>query len=127
MEYIQTFVTQPHEKRILRSTNLKTKYPDRAPFVLDRATSNTPNCSDHLFLIPLNTTIQTLFILLRSRVPQTSKQGLFLYIDNTPLQPNKLVSEIAKCHTSNDGFIYITYAVENVFGRNETLNQDIPY
>jgi microtubule-associated protein 1 light chain len=126
MEYITSFRLKSLDERQTKYMNLRKKYPDRFAFVIDRADSKGPEIDSHLFLVPSSTVLSTLQIILRSRVKLNQTNSLFLFVTTfnneektnsiVLSQPSKSISQIWKQYASNDGFVYIVYALENAFG-----------
>jgi GABA(A) receptor-associated protein len=107
------------ENRIIHSTALLKKYPDRVPVVI-RRNSNDKILRDidkEKYLIPKNLQVNEIQVIIRKKITLDSKQALFIFVGNGVLVPmNVSIEEIYNSYKNNDGFLYIIYTAENTFG-----------
>lgn len=102
------------EERLSISTNIKQKYPDRIPIIV-----NTTDfvMDKYKFLSPANINIHKLLISIRKSIQKLNpNEALFLLINNTIPNNTSLISELYNEYKNNDGFLYITITKESVFG-----------
>jgi GABA(A) receptor-associated protein len=117
--YITEFKKNSLDKRTELNTQLKTKYPDRLGIIVSkRENSQAPDISKKKFLAPSDITMHQLIYIFRKRINLKESQGVFFFINNTLLLSSSgtLIGEIYNKHKEKDGFLYITYDVENTFG-----------
>jgi len=107
------------ENRIIYSTALLKKYPDRVPVVI-RRNSNDKILRDidkEKYLIPKNLQVSEIQVIIRKKITLDSKQALFIFVGSGVLVPmNASIEEIYVEYKNNDGFLYIVYTAENTFG-----------
>lgn len=114
---INTMDNIPFEKRLSESMRLRDKYPDRVPVVITKANgSNIQDIDKRKYLVPHNHTVGQFVYIIRKRIHLSPEKAIFIFVDNVlPPTAELLVSVYDRCK-DNDGFLYITYSGENVFG-----------
>ena len=118
MSYIKDFKNKYSvDYRIKESERLKQKYPDRIPIILDKqVNSDIQNIDKQKYLVPNDFTVGQFYFLIRKRLNINKEQALFLMINNIMITNSSLISQLYKEYKDKDGFLYITYQGENVFG-----------
>lgn len=109
--------------RLAETTRIKQKYPDRAPVICERAHSNTMYSSldKKKFLIPTDLNCGKFTFVIRQRMKLNAEEAIYLYVDfngsSIMVSNNELIKSIyMKYKDKEDGFLYIKYSNENVFG-----------
>ena len=118
-EAMQTFQDErSFSKRQQESAQLMSKHPDRVPVIVY---GSEPNILPYLKLLVLrNSTVGALLCTIRKQQQLTAEASIFLFVNNQVIPPvSSLVSQVYHEHRHEDGFLYITYALENVFGGSE--------
>lgn len=94
------------------------KHPDRIPIIVekDRKTKNIPVIDRCKYLVPKDFSVAQLLYVVRKRVKLSPEQGLFFFVGDQLVTTSSLLSEMYDKYKDQDGFLYITYAGENVFG-----------
>lgn len=115
--YFQSFIRKPLEERKQVADNIICKFPDRIPVLIDRiAKSNLPVTVQHKFLVPKDVTVGLFMIEIRKSIQIGSEQAMFLFVNGTLPSPSTLMSTIYLANRNEDGFLYVMYSGENVFG-----------
>lgn len=126
MEFLRDFQRDDWTNRLAKAQQLRQKYPDRVPIILDRANATTPKPTSHRFLVPTHiqgdtnqlTTVGHFLRIVRSHVPSlTADQAIYVFVNNSTLPVlsaplNQLYTE----HQEKDGFLYLTFSTESTFG-----------
>ena len=103
--------------RLAGSTNIKNKYPDRVPIIVERyRDANLPNIDKSKYLVPKDMTLGQFIYVIRKRIKLESNQALFIWINNGLVTSSKTMMEIYSENKDEDGFLYIDYTNENTFG-----------
>jgi GABA(A) receptor-associated protein len=111
------------EDRSRASAKLLERYPDRIPVVVDRPPNSfarpdsIPPIGKHKFLVPNDLIMGKFIHEVRKHIKIDSQQSLFLFVNGTLMPNNESVARIYSRQKDPDGFLYITYATENTFGR----------
>lgn len=96
------------------------KYPDRIPIICEKLTdmknNDIPNIDKSKYLVPLDLTISQFLYVIRKRIKLPAEKAIFLFVGRTIPASSVFISEIYSHHKDADGFLYITYSGENVFG-----------
>ena len=104
------------EKRIAESKNIRRKYPDRIPIIVESSDTNIPKIDKKKFLVPNDITCGQFLYVIRKRIKLNSEKALFLFINNRLPPSSSLMSTIDTDNVNKDGFLYIQYSGENTFG-----------
>lgn len=108
------------EDRIKESTRIKEKYPDKVPIIVTKSKSaqkNLVNIDRNKFLAPEDLTIGQFLTVIRKRINIAEAESIFLFIDDNTMPPSSSsLTMVYNEHKNEDGFLYITYCSENVFG-----------
>jgi GABA(A) receptor-associated protein len=106
------------EYRLAESSRITTKYPDRIPIICEKATSqrDIPTIDKNKYLVPFDLTIGQFVYVIRKRMKLKSEEALFLFISNFIAPSSCSLYELYHKFKDPDGFLYIQYSKENVFG-----------
>lgn len=106
------------EKRKTESQNMRDKYPDRIPCIIERAASSKnslPLIDKKKFLVPGHMTFGQLILIIRKRIKLDPEQAIFLFVNNVIPPSTQTMDQVYKEH-QKDGFLLATYAAESTFG-----------
>ena len=107
-------------QRINESSRIMNKYPDKIPIICEKSTdkknSNVPNVDKSKYLVPRDLTISQFLYVIRNRMKLPAEKAIFLFVNGMIPPSSAFVSQIYANHKDVDGFLYITYSSENVFG-----------
>ena len=95
------------------------KHPGRIPiYVHKHARSKKTKCDlvKHKFLVPTDITVGQFVYIIRKHLRLESEQGIFIFVNNTLPPTSMLLSQIYSEHSDPDGFLYIAFSYESVFG-----------
>jgi len=103
--------------RLGESTRIRTKYPDRILVLIQRkANSKAPFIEKQKYLVGSDMTVAQLLYSLRKKVKIDPSQALFFFIhEHIPISSSSM-QQVYHEHKSSDGFLYMTYDIENTFG-----------
>ncbi|XP_062454310.1 microtubule-associated proteins 1A/1B light chain 3C-like [Rhea pennata] len=105
--------------RMHEVTEIRLKYPNKIPVVVERyqKEKNLPPLSRTKFLVSQDLPLSQFAVTLRTRLCLASSQTFYLLVDNRGL-PNMTATmqELYRDHKDEDGFLYLTYASQEVFG-----------
>ncbi len=112
---------QTFEQRLNESTNIKNKFPDRIPVIVEVALSasrDLPKIDKNKFLVPGDLSLGQFIFIIRRRLILPPEKALFIFVNNNLPLTSNLMREIYGNYKDDDGFLYIKYASENTFGKN---------
>jgi len=106
------------ETRKKESNKIKVKYPNRYPIIISKGDKCDLDAIDKTkFLIPGDLTMGQIIYIVRKRIKLNETDSLFLFINDKILPPSSsIISSVYDEHKDDDGFLYISYCNENVFG-----------
>lgn len=108
------------EKRLDESQRILKKYPEKIPVICEIAKgkekSDLPKIDKCKFLVPHDLTAGQLLLILRNRMKLSAEKAIFIFIGNTIPKCTDNIKDIYARFKDEDGFLYITYSSENVFG-----------
>lgn len=105
------------DKRKAESDRIRLKYPDRVPIICEKAEkSDIQQIDKHKYLCPADISVGQFQFVIRKRIKLTAEQAIFLFVNGVLPPANALLSQVYKEHADSDGFLYVNYAGEGVFG-----------
>jgi GABA(A) receptor-associated protein len=109
--------THTLEERINESKRVMNTYTDRIPIICEKhRNSKIPDIKKKKYLVPKDLTVGQFIHVLRKQINIDSKIGLFIFINNNILKNSEIIYDCYEKHKDPDGFLYIKYDFENVFG-----------
>lgn len=118
LESMDIFKTSTVEQRRATSTEIRSKYPDRIPIIVTPNSDKTPAIDKSKLLVHGDSTAGRTIVEIRKKIPGLgSEQALYAFCGNTLMPTSMLMSQVYDNYKNpDDGFLYITYALENTFG-----------
>ncbi len=116
-DFFQSFLKISLEERQQLSNQILSQYYDRIPVLVDKIRkSPLPNIPKNKFLVPTHITIGAFIHQIRNSISLGSDQGLILFVNETIPSTSSIIGAVYEKYKNEDGFLYITYTGENVFG-----------
>ena len=105
------------EQRSIDSLLVMTKYPDRIPVIIEKYySSKLVDIDRKKYLVPRDMTVGQLMYTIRKRIKLTPDKAIFIFVNNINPHSSLLIYELYDKYKDNDGFLYIIYQEESVFG-----------
>ena len=105
------------DQRSAESSRVLAKYPDRIPIICERnKRSQMPQIDKHKYLVPLDITFGQFIYVIRKRLRLEAEKAIFLFVKGIIPPCNATLNEYYHHYKDEDGFLYVTYALENTFG-----------
>jgi len=107
------------EQRQQESARIREKYPERVPVICERAerSQSVIDIDKKKYLVPSDLTVGQFMFVIRKRLKLPPEQAIFLFVNGTIPPTGSLMSQVYEDYRDEDGFLYINYAGENIFGR----------
>ena len=116
-EYSPFKNTYPYISRYHESSRVLNKYPDRVPVICEKSrNSKMDEIDKHKYLVPNELTCGQFIYVIRKRLKLPAEKAIFIIVNGTIPPTSSTISEIYHKNKSEDGFLYVTYTSENVFG-----------
>lgn len=107
----------PLKQRQHETQEIRKRYPDRLPVICEPYGNDTPPVDKTKYLVPQDLSIAQLNYVIRKRLSLPPDKTLFFFAGNTiPCSTTSLTRIYDNFH-HQDGFLYLTYATQNAFGR----------
>ncbi|KAJ8567814.1 hypothetical protein K7X08_020022 [Anisodus acutangulus] len=107
----------PLERRQAESSRIREKYPDRIPVIVERAEkSDISDIDKKKYLVPADLTVGQFVYVVRKRINLSAEKAIFVFVKNILPPTAALMSAIYEENKDEDGFLYMTYSGENIFG-----------
>mgnify|MGYP001259079511 FL=1 len=105
------------QERINESTKIKSKYPDRVPVICEKNPGSGLEILDkRKYLVPNDITSTQFLFIIRKRLKLASEKGIFLFVNNMIAPSTHTMIDLYNEYKDDDGFLYMNYTEENVFG-----------
>jgi GABA(A) receptor-associated protein len=105
------------DQRLYESTKILNQYPDRIPIICEKSINgDNPEIDRHKYLVPKNYILGNFMCVIRKRIKLEPHEALFIFINNTIIPITSEIGEIYYKHRDPDGFLYVVYSKENIFG-----------
>ncbi|CAI2376045.1 unnamed protein product [Moneuplotes crassus] len=106
------------EMRKLECEKLRYKYPDRIPIICEKyTTSRLEDLVKEKYLVPNELAAFQFMYIIRKRIKLAETEALFFFVNGKyMLKTDTLMTDIYEEYKDSDGFLYITYADENISG-----------
>ena len=108
------------DERKRQSQKILRKHPDRVPVVVERASSgqHVGELSQTKFLLPGDSTVTGFMHTLRKQVVSNPSDGFYMFCGskNVLVCGSNTFQHLYESYKDDDGFLYMLYARENVFG-----------
>ncbi|GLV38482.1 Autophagy-related 8b [Carabus blaptoides fortunei] len=98
---------------------IRNRFPTKIPIIVQRFSkeTNLPHLDKSKFLVPQEITMSQFVTIIRNRMRISSTQTLYLLVNNrSMLSLSVTLAEAYSEFAGPDGFLYVTYASQEVFG-----------
>lgn len=105
------------DQRCDESSRVTSKYPDRVPVICEKNSKTSMEDLDKKkYLVPADLTCGQFVYVIRKRLTLPAEKAIFLFINGSiPCSTHTMIT-LYDQFKDNDGFMYIQYSDENVFG-----------
>jgi len=104
-----------------KESEIKLKqYPDRVPVIVEKCIQGNnpaPLLAKNKFLVPSNMKMHEFYYDIRKRLILSPAEAIFIFVNNSPCILFDSLGTIYNNNKDPDGFLYLTYALENTFGK----------
>lgn len=108
-------VTRPFDERARDALRLRERHAERIPVICQPLVGHVA-LRHRKYLIPPKVTAAQFLFIIRRKLNVGNEKALFLFVDETVPSASSTFRELYNTHRNLDGFLYLTYAEENVFG-----------
>ncbi|KAH7642540.1 microtubule-associated protein 1 light chain 3 gamma [Dermatophagoides farinae] len=99
---------------------IRTKFPNKIPIIVERSPKerSLPRLDKTKFLVPQELSMGKFMTIIRNRMNLNTRYSMHFMINNKTVAVGmtRTMNEIYKEHKDKDGFLYITYSSQEIFG-----------
>ena len=107
----------PFEKRLLESSRIMEKYPNRIPVICECVGGEVPDIDRKKYLVPSDLSMGGFLYVIRQRIKIKSEQSIYLFVgDSVMVSGSQTLGTVYEKYKDLDGFLYTCYSGENTFG-----------
>ncbi|XP_075256954.1 gamma-aminobutyric acid receptor-associated protein-like 2 [Convolutriloba macropyga] len=108
------------EQRKSESAKIRAKYPERIPVIVEKVPrSEIDDIDKRKYLVPSDITVAQFLWILRKRIHLPPERALFLFVGKMIPSTSSNMGQLYDDYKDTDGFLYMAYSGENVFGSEE--------
>jgi GABA(A) receptor-associated protein len=105
------------EDRCDESKRILIKFSQRIPIICEKnKKSKLLDIDKKKYLIPIDFTVGQFMYVIRKRLLLPPDKAIFIFINGIIPSCSSTIINIYDMHKDSDGFLYVTYDDENVFG-----------
>lgn len=104
------------EERLKESTMVCNKCKDKIPIICERFNTHIPLIKKTKYLVSRELTIGYLVYIIKKQLNISTEKSIYLMTDGYIACNSMLVGVLYDNKHDKDGFLYINYCLENVFG-----------
>ncbi|ESO12800.1 hypothetical protein HELRODRAFT_93454 [Helobdella robusta] len=105
------------EQRKDEASKVLMKYPDRIPVIVEKLPgSSIAPIDKRKFLVPKDINVAQFIFIIRKRIQLDPTKSLFLFVGRVLPQTSATMGHVYSENQDEDGFLYVAYSGENVFG-----------
>ena len=122
------------EERKRKAENLLSNYPERIPTIIEKDKSllekeqneenkegkkkiKISNDTKTKFLLNKTDTVDNIILVIKNQLQISAEQAIFLLVNEKyALSGNSLIENVYEKYKNEDGFLYLTFALELVWG-----------
>lgn len=120
----------PFNQRKINCANILSKYPDRIPVICEKHpySRNAPDINKNKYLVDHYLTLAQFILVIRKRISLKPGVALYIFVNGLIPSNSSFIYNLFLDNKDDDGFLYITYDIENTFGNNYNFKEnDIIY
>jgi GABA(A) receptor-associated protein len=115
------------DNRVAESGRVLSKYPDRVPVICEKnSKSSMDDLDKKKYLVPVDLTAGQFVYVIRKRLQLPAEKAIFLFVASVIPPTSSNMSTLYDQYKDRDGFLYITYSEENVFGWGNQVSPHTP-
>ena len=106
-------------QRYEESSRVLSKYPDKLPIICEPSLTSRNLCplvDKRKYLVSRDLTIGEFLFVIKNKLRLNPEKALFIFVNNIIPSTSSSIEQIYYRYRDDDGFLYLLYVEENVFG-----------
>lgn len=106
-------------ERKKQSKMVQAKHPDKIPVIIEKLkniSNPVPDLEKHKYLMPNDIYMNQLLYIINKRLELNYNESVYLFANDTLISNSESIMTTYQRHKDDDGFLYLYYTAENVFG-----------
>lgn len=109
-----------YDERLTKSKKILKMYEGKVPVIIEKTKGDSlidkNSNSNSKYIVPGDLTVAGFQRILRKKLELNECQSIYISCNNTILPGSYDISSVYNNHKATDGFLYLRYCSENVFG-----------
>jgi len=110
-----------HQERMEESIRVRAKYPTKVPVICELHPKDSNHASHHTldkskYLVNEDLTVAQFLQVIRNKIKVGQNVAIFILINGRMASASQTMNTLYSRYKQTDGFVYIYYSFENVFG-----------
>jgi hypothetical protein len=110
-----------HQERLEESIRVRTKHPSKVPVICelhpkDCNNANYPILDKSKYLVNEDLTVAQFMQVIRNKIKLNQNVAIFILVNGRMASASQTMNTMYSRNKHTDGFLYIYYSFENVFG-----------
>ena len=107
----------PFEKRLLESSRIMEKYPNRIPVICECVGGEVLDIDRKKYLVPSDLSMAGFLYVIRKRISISAEKSIYIFVGgNIMVSGSQTLGTVYEKYKDLDGFLYTCYSGENTFG-----------
>ena len=107
----------PIEKRLLESSRIMEKYPNRIPVICECVGGEVPDIDRKKYLVPSDLSMAGFLYVIRKRISISAEKSIYIFVGgDVMVSGSQTLGTVYEKYKDLDGFLYTCYSGENTFG-----------
>ena len=105
-------------QRMRETSDIRKRYPAQLPIMCEKNVKdrNAPDISRRKYLVAHDLTVGQFIFIIRKKIKMNPETAIYLCIGNSIPASSERFGELYEKNADADGYLYITYTLENTFG-----------
>ena len=104
------------KERKEESSLMITRFENRIPIIVEKRKKEIMDIDKRKYMAPKTLTNAQFIFVIRRRLSLKPEQAIFIYANDQLITGQGYLNDLYMKHRDEDGFLYIIYDFENVFG-----------
>ena len=109
-------IEKSYGDRKKEALNMTNKYTDRVPIIVEPKNNRIAQIDKRKYMVPKDLLFGQLIYVIRTRMRLSKDAALFVFAGSQIILASSIVGDVYEKFKDEDGFLYVVYDFENIFG-----------